>query len=99
MKSNSLVAADLSKAAVYSRVYGQLSELMKGESDFLANAANTASLLYHSLPDVNWAGFYFLHSEHLVLGPFQGKPACTRIQVGAGVCGTAAANRATVVVP
>jgi GAF domain-containing protein len=100
MKPNSSVAADLSKADSYSRICGQLSELMKGESDFLANAANTASLLFHSLSEVNWVGFYFLHSEqHLVLGPFQGKPACTRIKVGTGVCGTSAANRETVIVP
>ncbi len=65
----------------------------------MANAANTASLVYHSLPEVNWAGFYFLQGGQLVLGPFQGKPACTRIAVGKGVCGRAAAQRKTLVVP
>ena len=60
--------------------------------------ANTASLLYHSLPDLNWVGFYLLKDGELVVGPFQGKPACVRIALGKGVCGTAAARRATVIV-
>jgi L-methionine (R)-S-oxide reductase len=63
------------------------------------NAANLAALLFHSLPDVNWAGFYWMKSGELVLGPFQGKPACVRIALGRGVCGTAARDRRTVVVP
>ena len=65
----------------------------------IANAANTASLIFHSLPDINWAGFYILMGGQLVLGPFHGKPACTRIELGKGVCGTAALRRETVVVP
>jgi L-methionine (R)-S-oxide reductase len=72
---------------------------VEGESDFLANAANLAALLSHSLPEVNWAGFYFLRGSDLVLGPFQGKPACTRIPLGKGVCGTAAEKRQTLIVP
>jgi len=72
---------------------------LAGERDFLANAANLAALLYHSLMDVNWAGWYFLRGQELVVGPFQGKPACTRIPLGKGVCGTAAARRETVLVP
>lgn len=64
----------------------------------IANAANTAALIYHGLPDLNWAGFYFRRDEELVLGPFQGKPACTRIPMGRGVCGKAALERASLVV-
>ncbi len=93
------VAQGTSKAEAYQQIYGQLQELVKGESDFLANAANAAALLYHALPDISWAGFYLWRDEELVLGPFQGKPACTRIQLGKGVCGTAAQNQETVIVP
>jgi len=73
--------------------------LLAGEADRIANAANMAALIYHGLPDLNWAGFYFRRGAELVLGPFQGKPACVRIAIGRGVCGTAAARGATVVVP
>ncbi len=76
-----------------------LHALLAGERDFIANTANTAALLYHELPDVNWVGFYRLVGDELVLGPFQGKPACVRIPPGKGVCGTAAARRETVLVP
>ncbi|MDQ2855975.1 MAG: GAF domain-containing protein [Acidobacteriota bacterium] len=76
----------------------QLSSLIAGERDFIANAANFSSLVYHALPDVNWAGFYLLKEGELVLGPFQGKPACIRIAIGKGVCGTAAQRRQTVLV-
>ena len=72
--------------------------LLEGERDAIANFANTASLLYHSLPELNWVGFYLLKDGELVVGPFQGKPACVRIALGKGVCGTAAARRATVIV-
>jgi GAF domain-containing protein len=72
---------------------------LDGETDFLANAANTAALVYHILPEVNWVGFYFFKGGQLVVGPFQGKPACTRIALGKGVCGTAAAQRKSLVVP
>jgi L-methionine (R)-S-oxide reductase len=72
--------------------------LTEGERDLIANLANTASLLYHSMPDLNWVGFYLLKDGELVVGPFQGKPACVRIAMGKGVCGTAAARRAVVVV-
>jgi GAF domain-containing protein len=77
----------------------QLRALLHGERDFIANCANTAALLWHSLPDLNWAGFYRLVDDQLVLGPFQGKPACVRIQLGKGVCGTAATTRQTVLLP
>lgn len=87
------------KAYGYARLATTLESLIAGERDRIANAANTAALLFHSLPDLNWVGFYFLAGDELILGPFQGKPACVRIQVGRGVCGTAAARRATVLVP
>ena len=78
------------KAAFYRDLAAQLKALLDGESDSIANAANTAALIFQMVPDLNWAGFYFLASdEELVLGPFQGKPACVRIAVGKGVCGTA----------
>jgi len=88
------------KPAAYRELAAQLTALLAGERDAVACAANTASLLYWSLPDVNWAGFYFVESSSgdLVVGPFQGKPACVRIPLGKGVCGTAAANRRTLVV-
>ncbi len=76
-----------------------LRALLVGEHDLIANAANTAALLFHTLGEVNWAGFYFLQGAELVLGPFQGRVACVRIPLGRGVCGTAAARRETIVVP
>ena len=72
--------------------------MLEGERDLIANAANFASLVYHSLPDLNWAGWYFEKDGELVLGPFQGKPACVRIAIGKGVCGTAAQQRQTILV-
>lgn len=77
----------------------ELRALLDGEPDPIARAANTAALLWHRLPGLNWAGFYLLQGSTLVLGPFQGKPACTRIPLGRGVCGTAAERRETVIVP
>jgi L-methionine (R)-S-oxide reductase len=88
-----------SKAESYRQIYSELAELVKGESNFLANAANVASLLYHVLPDVNWVGFYWAQNEELVLGPFQGKPACARIPFGQGVSGTAAKRAQSIIVP
>jgi GAF domain-containing protein len=73
--------------------------ITEGEDNFIANAANTASVLFHMMPDVNWTGFYLFDGTELVLGPFHGKPACIRIALGRGVCGTAAAERRTIVVP
>lgn len=88
-----------SKPEFYAELCGQLGALLSGETDPIANAANTSALLFHAMPDLNWAGFYFLHSEtELVLGPFQGKPACVRIAVGRGVCGTAVERAASVLV-
>jgi GAF domain-containing protein len=77
----------------------QARALIEGERDPIANAANVSALLYGALPDVNWVGIYLLRGDELVLGPFQGKPASTRIAVGHGVCGTAVAERRTLVVP
>jgi L-methionine (R)-S-oxide reductase len=87
------------KPELYSNLAEQLAALLAGEPDRIANAANMAALLYHGLPDLNWAGFYFREGAELVLGPFQGKPACVRIAIGRGVCGAAAARAATVLVP
>ena len=91
--------AGLPKAETYRELAVQLGGLLSDETNGLANAANTAALLFAGLPEVNWAGFYFLRGGELVLGPFQGKVACVRLQLGRGVCGTAAQNRKTIVVP
>ena len=88
-----------SKPELYSTLAGQLQSLVGEEEDAVANMANCAALLFHSLPDVNWAGFYLLKGNELVLGPFQGLPACIRIPLGRGVCGTAAEQRVTLRVP
>jgi L-methionine (R)-S-oxide reductase len=88
-----------SRTEVLAELLAQARALFEGERDFTANAANLASLIYHTLPDLNWAGFYWMKGGELVLGPFQGKPACVRIAVGRGVCGTAARERSTLVVP
>jgi L-methionine (R)-S-oxide reductase len=86
------------KPELYAGLLAQAKALLEGERDAIANAANLAALLFHGLPDLNWAGFYWMKEGGLVLGPFQGKPACVRIAIGKGVCGTAAASRRTVVV-
>ena len=89
-----------SKSAGYAQLDSALAALLAGEHDLIANLANTSALLFTTLPQLNWAGFYLLRSpDELVLGPFQGKPACVRIALGRGVCGTAAATRRTVLVP
>jgi GAF domain-containing protein len=88
----------VSKSELYANLQSQARSLFESERDFIANAANLASLLYHSLPDLNWAGFYLRKGDELVLGPFQGKPACVRIPLGKGVCGTAGEQRQTILV-
>ena len=88
-----------SKPALYADLLEQANALFEGEHDYIANAANLSALLFHSLPDLNWAGFYFAKDEGLVLGPFQGKPACVRIAMGKGVCGTALRDGKSIVVP
>ena len=80
----------------YAALNQQLSALIHGVPHQTANLSNAAALLYHTLPDLNWAGFYLMEDGLLVLGPFQGKPACIRIQVGKGVCGTAVQERRTI---
>lgn len=92
------IAAGLPKAELYRELARGLPTLIAGEPDFIANLANTSALLFQSLPDLNWAGFYLLKDGELVVGPFQGKPACVRIPMGKGVCGTAALQRASVIV-
>ena len=87
------------KPQLYEELAVQASAMLEGEKDPVANAANLASLIWHLLPDLNWAGFYFMKDGALIVGPFQGKPACVRIALGKGVCGTAAARRETVIVP
>jgi GAF domain-containing protein len=90
----------MDKATRYAELAQELGGLLEGESDWIANLSNTAALIYHRLPNLNWAGFYLLPKpDELVLGPFQGRPACTRIKVGEGVCGTAVARGASIVVP
>jgi len=84
-----------SKHEHYEDLQQQVRGLLAGEPDLIANAANFGALIYHSLPDVNWAGFYLYDGSELVVGPFQGKPACIRIALGRGVCGTAAQTRET----
>jgi GAF domain-containing protein len=87
--------AATSKTDLYRELHVALDALTAGEPDPIANMANAAALIWQSLPDLNWAGFYRLVGDELVLGPFQGKPACIRIAIGAGVCGTAAATLRT----
>ncbi len=88
----------MAKRDHYEQLATQLSSLLAGERDLIANAANFAALVFHSLPDLNWAGFYFAKDGELVLGPFQGLPACVRIRVGHGVCGAGAAKCEIVIV-
>jgi L-methionine (R)-S-oxide reductase len=87
------------KRDFYASLSQQLTGLLEGEQDMIANAANMSALIFQFLPDLNWAGFYFMRGGELVLGPFQGKTACVRIAVGRGVCGTAVERRESVVVP
>lgn len=86
------------KQEFYASLAQQLSGLLEGETDAIANAANMSALIYQFLPDLNWAGFYFMRGPGLVLGPFQGKTACVRIAVGRGVCGTAVERKESIVV-
>lgn len=83
----------------YQQLQRKLKSILEGETHWLANLANTAALIYQELEGINWAGFYLLEEDELILGPFQGKPACVRIPLGRGVCGTAAKRMETIVVP
>ena len=91
--------SNLTKPDLYRELTAQISALIEGETDPVANMANCAALIFHALPDVNWAGFYLLKGGELVLGPFQGQPACVRIAFGRGVVGAAAEKRTTIRVP
>ena len=82
----------------YKALYDSMKALIDTENDWIANMANVSSLLYHHLENVNWVGFYLMRDGELVLGPFQGKPACIRIEVGSGVCGSAVEDKKTYVV-
>jgi len=93
------VSAALPKREFYDELAVQARALLAGEANLVANAANLSALLYHTMPDLNWAGFYFLIDGELVVGPFQGKPACVRIAIGRGVCGLAAQTRQSQLVP
>lgn len=86
------------KSTLYSYIDVRLKGLIDGVPYALANLANTSALLYELLPDINWAGFYFVKNDQLILGPFQGKTACVRINIGCGVCGTASAEDQPIVV-
>ncbi|HEX2875484.1 MAG TPA: GAF domain-containing protein [Polyangiaceae bacterium] len=92
-------SSNLTKPDAYRELNAQLAGLFADERDGLANCANLAALLHELLPDLNWVGFYFLRGEELVLGPFQGRVACVRIALSRGVCGAAARERRTIVVP
>jgi len=93
------VSAALPKREFYAELEQQARALLAGEPNRVANAANFSALLFHAMPQLNWAGFYFLVEGELVVGPFQGKPACVRIALGRGVCGMAAQTRQTQLVP
>ncbi|MDZ7791940.1 MAG: GAF domain-containing protein [Xanthomonadales bacterium] len=85
----------MTKTVNYDELAQQAEGLLSGQKHRIANAANLSALIFDALPEVNWAGFYFLEGDELIVGPFQGRPACVRIEMGKGVCGTAAATRAT----
>lgn len=88
----------MAKTEIYENLLPQITSLLGMETDAVANMANVSAALFNGLPDLNWAGFYILRGEELILGPFQGKPACVRIKIGRGVCGTAAQTGQTQVV-
>ena len=98
MKTFAAAPATVSKTELYQTLVAQAKALIEGETDLIANLANVSALIWQSLPGLNWAGFYLWKDSELVLGPFQGKPACVRIAYGKGVCGTAVARKATVIV-
>ncbi len=99
MSNLSVDLAALPKPDLYAELVTQARALLANEPDRIAKAANFSALVFHGVPDVNWAGFYFYDGAELVVGPFQGKPACVRIAIGKGVCGTAAATRQSQLVP
>jgi len=95
-----VVFKESGKEAVYEELLPQLRSLLEGEKDAIANLSNTVAVLKMAFPAaISWVGFYFRRGKELVLGPFQGKPACVRIQMGKGVCGVSAEQRKTLIVP
>ncbi len=98
MQNNKEIIAD-SKENFYKILLVRLEGQLSSEDDSMANICNSAALLYNNLKDINWSGYYFMRNGELVLGPFGGKPACTRIKIGKGVCGSAAMNKRTYIVP
>lgn len=95
MTFQAIPIAAVDKAGLYTELVSQMRGLLHGESNLIANAANFSALVWHALPSINWCGFYLFDGTELVVGPFQGKPACVRIALGRGVCGTAASTRET----
>ncbi len=89
----------INKKECYELVHAQLKALLEGETNIIPNLANTSALLKQAMQDINWVGFYLMEKRELLLGPFQGKPACIHIPLGKGVCGTAAAQNGTLLVP
>ena len=89
----------MTKIELYAQLLPQITSLLQGETDPVANMANLAAVLYHNLQQINWAGFYVRRKDELVLGPFQGKPACVRLKRGRGVCWAAVEKRETLIVP
>ena len=89
---------DIPKSLIYRQLAKSLTALIGEEREFLPNMSNMASLLFFSLKDINWSGFYLMKNKELLLGPFQGKPACVRIPMGKGVCGSSAVNKSTIIV-
>lgn len=98
MEENRITSAD-DRAEIYEDLLPQLQSLISDEGDIVANLANISAALKQVLPYVSWVGFYLMKSSELIVGPFQGKVACTRIKIGSGVCGTAAEQRRTIIVP
>jgi GAF domain-containing protein len=87
------------KEQIYIEILPQISEVIKGEENLIANLANVVAIIKNSFKEISWVGFYLWNGKELVLGPFQGKPACTRIKLGQGVCGTSVQKRKTIIVP
>ncbi|WP_240485065.1 GAF domain-containing protein [Aestuariibacter salexigens] len=90
MDTGAVIEPTTNKAELYQQILEQVKAITFDETDAVANMANISAVLFHAMPDINWAGFYLYKQQQLILGPFQGKPACIRIAMGKGVCGTAA---------
>ena len=95
MNDSTALSLPLADKHPYATLWRQAHALLGGQSNAIANAANLSALIFHNVSDLNWAGFYFLHGDTLIVGPFQGQPACVEIPLGRGVCGTSAARNET----